>query len=314
MRHVKTIKKLTVSSIEALEFDLFICSSGYESRATYLTEKYNISSTTKVAFSFDDRIDQFNRSRNDHLFKEKGIQLITSNGDSGKDILNFLEKFDFSIKSKFNILIDYSSMTRVWYASILKFFKLLDVKEKEITLYFSYSPAMFNIPPDAIIPNINVGPITGYSNLSISNKPTSLIIGLGYEIDRAYGLTEYLDAETYLFYTSTNNNNLFSSLVEKNNEELIKSVSPENIFTYNLDDIEYTFFVLSNLCERLSKTKRIVLAPCGPKPFTVLCLLVSNILPNIDVWRISAGKKSIPIDRIPNGEIILFKMQLDVNK
>lgn len=310
MEKINTIKKINPKNVETISFDLFITSSGYESRAIYLIDKFKINSKKKLAFVFDDKIDLFSRAVNDKALENNGFEICQSNGDSGEKIIEILNSIKFEDDININILVDYSTMTRIWYATILLYFKSTLFSSKNISMYFSYTCAKFNSPPEEIIPSINVGPITGYNNLSISNKPTVLIIGLGYEKDRASGLTEYLDAETYLFYTSNLTNNNFSSLVVKNNEELIKSVSPENVFLYNIDDVENTFFVLLNLCEKLSETKRIVLAPCGPKPFTMLCLLTSQMLPNIDVWRISPGKKSVPIDRLPSGEIILFKTQL----
>ncbi len=308
MKRENYIKKIEVRTLGDITFDLFITSSGFESRATYLVQKININASKKIAFVFDDKLDKFNRKSNDKILLTKGFELIEANGDSGEKIIDKLKSLEFN--SSLNILVDYSSMTRIWYATILSFFNSTLFSDKDITLYFSYSCAQFVSPPDEIIPNINVGPITGYNNLSISNKPTILIIGLGYEIDRAYGLAEYLDAETYLFYTENFSDNSFSSLVEKNNEELIKSVSPENVFLYNIESIESTFFVLYNLCSRLIETNRIVLAPCGPKLFTMFCLITSHMLLNVDVWRISPGKKSIPLDRIPNGEILVFKTKL----
>jgi hypothetical protein len=44
--------------------------------------------------------------------------------------------------------------------------------------------------------------IEGFSFFSVPNKPSALIIGLGYEKNKAFGLTEYFDAETFLFYNS----------------------------------------------------------------------------------------------------------------
>ena len=123
MIHTKIINKLNPSSIEVIEFDLVICSSGYETRATFLIEKFKINSKRKVALLFDDKIDKFNRRRNDSIFKENGYELIQSNGDFGIEINKLLDDTILECKGNVSILIDYSSMTRIWYASILKYLK-----------------------------------------------------------------------------------------------------------------------------------------------------------------------------------------------
>jgi hypothetical protein len=307
MKLTSYISKVDPRSIISLEFDLIICSSGFETRATYLIQNFNLKGKHKIALLFDDRKDIFDREKNDNFFQGKGFELYNTNGDSGDEIFKILDSIEFKKDKDINILIDYSSMTRIWYASVLNYFYFKPLALKGVTIYFSYTGAKFNEPPDDSIPNLHVAPILGYSHLTISNKPTVLIIGLGYETDRAYGLTEYLDAETYLFYTSRKNNNPFSPIVEKNNADLIKSVPEERIFIYDIENSEYTFYTLYNLCERLSKSNRIILAPCGPKPFTILCLIIGHILPDVDVWRISAGKRSIPINRIPDENLIVLK-------
>lgn len=51
---------------------------------------------------------------------------------------------------------------------------------------------------------------------------------------------------------------------------------------------------------------RIVIASCGPKPFTLISMLTASVLPDIDVWRISGNKGFDNANREPDGEVLCF--------
>jgi len=302
-----SIKQITQEILENTKFDLVIVASGYEERATFLCTKLDLNCQNKVALSFDnyDQIDQ--RKINDHLFTSKGFSFIKSLGDSDISIIQKLKELSFEQKSEYNILVDYSSMTRVWYSAILNYFRWLDVnKNVKINIFFSYSIAEFTPPPENEIPNKHIGPIKGFYNISLPLKPTALIIGLGYERIRAFGLTEFLDAETMVFLTDSSQEK-FTKEVVKENEELLRIVSEDNIFRYSLNKMEHLHYVLNSLCEKLTEKFRIVIAPCGPKPFSLIALLNSILLKDLDVWRISPGTKGFPQNRTANGNIIVIK-------
>jgi hypothetical protein len=65
---------------------------------------------------------------------------------------------------------------------------------------------------------------------------------------------------------------------------------------------------LSSLIEDLSRNYRVIIAPCGPKPFTLVSLCLALMFENIDVWRISSGKQSVPIDKEAEGDVVAYKI------
>jgi hypothetical protein len=303
------IKQLSTEIFKILEFDLIIVASGYETRASYISTKFKPKGKEKIAFTFNNYDNIENRLKNDKLFSSLGYNLINSEGDSETTITKLLESIAFTNQTEFNILVDYSSMTRVWYATILDYFRYFESeKELIVNLYFVYSKANFVPPPKKEVPNRHIGPLKGFYRMSFPDKPTVLIIGLGYEKIRAFGLTEFLDAETILFYTDLSNQNKFSIEVEKNNEEMLRIVSEENIFKYSIDKLEHLNYILNSLCKKLCEKYRIVIAPCGPKPFTLIALINSILLSDLDVWRISPGIQGIPIDRTASGEVYILKL------
>lgn len=310
-----TIKTKQFFSIEGLpnSLDFFICSSGYESRAVHIFDQCKKRQIeNKICFAFKENIDEI-RIQNDVFFTENDFKTFTVDGNSSSEILNILAAF-FKIpftKKIYNIVVDYSCMTRLWYGEIINFFKKKAQIEVSFNLFFLYSLGEYIPPEENDIYNSYVAPIKGYSTLSVPERPTALIIGLGYEKNRAYSLKEYLDAEeVYLFIAENEDNELFIQSVYNENNLLIDQIGEENIFHYPIKDLAYTELVLKGLCESLLNNYRIVLAPCGPKPFTLLSFVTALKLSEIDVWRVSAGASAPIVDKKPTGEILCYLLQI----
>lgn len=289
------------------EFDLFIAVSGYEQRASAIAAK-GIKAKDRIVLAFEDNKDHPIRLINNDFFKAHGFKFISIKGNEDDVVIGLIDNYiRKQNKSSVNILIDYSSMTRILYGGIIKYFTSSASLNTNLKLYFSYSIAEYIDPPEIETDTFNFYPISSYCNLSLPTKATALIAGLGYEKKRVFGLREYFDAEAlYLFYTEES---LYTDIVKQKNQEVINSVSQGQIFPYILTDLVYTKMLLQDLCETLSKKFRVVIAPCGPKPFTFLSFLVSLNYPNIDVWRISAGDDDdAVVNRIPTGEVITAEL------
>ena len=313
---IKHTNSVEIGNVYSCDIDVFLCSAGYEERATNIAEhlKEKLPAIPfKYCIGFQEK-KVLSRNKNDFYFKNAGFEIIIGEGDSTgpiEAIFNNILNLDKD-KGEINVLVDYSCMTRIWYADILTFFNEIKI-DKKICIFFSYSYSKFTAAPLDVSNNIHVGPIKGFNSLSIPFKPTALIIGLGYEKNRAFGLTEYLDAETYVFYSDNGKGKEFAKEVEIVNSELLSRIEPKNLFRYPINDLRFTEFLLTSLCNDLKDKFRIILAPCGPKPFTLICLIVSLKFKTdfIDVWRISPGINAEPIDKTPDGEMNFYKVEYE---
>jgi hypothetical protein len=297
--------------LKAIPVDLLICASGYEDRCTYLASRLDLPRIPKkIALGFTNENEFSSRKMNDSFFTQNEFDIIMCDINSESEISSFLGKAIDLSKDYCTVLVDYSSMSRIWYSTILKFFYYNQVSECQIRLIFSYSVSAFLESPKEDTYNVHIGPINGYSNLTIPQMPTGLIIGLGYEKSRAMGLNEYFDGETYVFYTEGKDDNRYSREVEINNAQLLSQVKSENIFKYSIYDISTLYSRLYSLCRDLKNDYRIILASCGPKTFALASLLIATELEYIDVWRISAGKSALPVNKKAIGDLVLFEVVL----
>jgi len=302
--NVKYIKQIASDEIKKEKFDLIIVSSGYEARATYIASVINQNiKTKKYVFSFNDYKDVEIRKKNDDFFKKLDYTSINLGGNDSTIIIDIIDEFIKSTnENTLSILIDYSSMTRIWYGSIINYFKHTIIENKSVRVYFSYSCAQLHEPIEKEFKISHFSPIDGFCSLSIPSVPTALITGLGYETNKTFGLKEFFDAELlYLFYTEGNK---FTEFVFDKNRELLSKTHPRYKIPYNIRDILLTKTMLYDLCLSLKNDFRIIIAPCGPKIFTLISFFVASEIDSVDVWRISSDDIDVHAKREPNGEII----------
>jgi hypothetical protein len=305
------ISQAKFAEIKNDQFDLIIAASGFEKRAAFQIPQISDSQAQKIALAFNNEKDDNNRLNNDAIFRAHGFTLIEADGSNLE--IEFLRSI-FRMtptKRRINVYVDYSCMTRNWYAQILLFAtKFLDVEKANF--FFGYSVAEYEYVAKEEKLNEIVEPIFGFCKLSIPSKPTALVICLGNEISRVYGLREFFDATTYLFYSDTKFGNKFSYEVEDVNYDILASTPNEHIFKYPLEDLVYTSFLIESLCRSLNENYRVILAPCGPKTFTLLSLINSlKLNTEIEVWRISPGKSLQKLDRAPNGQVLLLNVCIE---
>ncbi len=286
------------------DYDLFIGVAGDEPRS------YHLAITTDLA----------QKAKDKYVIPYKGE--TTKPNDYPADIIwikeaakienpiwGIVENYLLGDRITLSVIVDYSSMSRLYYGSFLR--SCYEYKgNTKINLCFIYNIAK-PIPP-LCSQLFHFEPMPGYSQLRLPQNPTALIIGLGYEEGRAYSLKDYFDAEeVYIFRTDQNSSAEYYDLVTHNNERLLRSLynqGKRNIFEYSLENIAYTHKMLSDLCQELSDKYRIVIAPCGPKPFTLISLLVSLRLENVDVWRIHNIDKIAEKEGSENNIVTMVEM------
>ena len=295
------------SILSDLEFDIFVGASGYETRAAYaLLQLDSKRIPLKMAFGFTDR-KAAQREDNDRAFQRAGVRLIPADGDSVQVVRDSVrQQLEECGRERVRLFVDYSSMTRTWYAGLIEAVAGVQNKNR-VECLFSYSPAQFTQPLDTS-PNSHVGPIPGFCSLDVPEKPSALVIGLGYERERALGLLDYVDpAVSFAFYTDPALDQHYRDTVLANNSALLSRLPKERIYRHPLADLQRTGGLLLSLYSGLCDDYRVILAPLGVKPFSLLCLLLATRFPELDVWRVTPGSKAPPQDRKPLGPLLLFE-------
>lgn len=295
--------------VQGEEFDFFLTASGYEVRSTYLSDNIQINAKQKIALGFDEMKNSPVRKRNDKFFIDRGFEIVVLPVNDSQKLTELIDSLCKGKKDeKLRFLIDYSCMSKIWYAAIIKYFIENESIISNLELYFSYTPAIFSEPKN-IKPNRKLSGPTGLLKANRATvKPSALVMGLGYEKYVGESLFNNLNYDTlYVFYSNPAFDNRYVSKVMENNKKVLDALLPERVFSYPIEDLEKTDSVLTSLCLELRLTYHVALLPVGPKPFTLSCLLLAARYPDIEVWDVKAVKEGGLYDRIPLGEPLVCK-------
>ncbi len=304
MMHINKIGQPTLENIKQTEYDLIVCASGYESRASHLASQLKSKNSRRIVFGFEEHSNTPTRKVNDARFSELEFEpRMLSEKDSLEAKREYLELLSLLGDRESKILIDISSMTRAWYGGFVQ--ALWTARDlKTITTTFAYVPAAYSRPPN-YPPNEVVKPVLGFRGLEPANKPTALVIGLGQDPDRALGIKEELDpALTVLFHANPGTDRRYDKAVASANKGLFELVPQEYQLPYPIQDTTFTFAILESLCRGLLRDFRVVLTSFGPKIFGLICFLMAARYEGISVWRVSAGSRNIVIDHRPGKSVI----------
>jgi hypothetical protein len=293
-------------------YDLIVAASGYETRARFVAENIGAQGTnvcTCLALAFAEHRSEGVRPENDAVFQSLGYKLVLCRGRSDEDVAlvvaDALEKLNGVPEPK--ILVDISSMTRAWYGAIVRCLISLRLSSKVI-VHFAYTSAEYVAPPNEYPPNRIVGPVAGFTGNTLPTRPTALILGLGYDKDRAIGLKDHLDPQlTILFYADPAGDSRYVPEVLSVNSSLLCEVGDECVFSYSFFEGTGAFRLLESVTNGLTHDWRVVLCSLGPKIFGLYCFLVASLSKDISIWRVTADFHEVPFDHKPTGTPILLQ-------
>lgn len=308
--NISSVEELPFSAL-ASDYNLVIAASGYESRARFVAEAlgFSVPGAIRIALAFAEHSGACARPQNDEKFRELGYALVICHGGVDNEvILSLASAFDrFKDNTTIKILIDISSMTRSWYGAVVRCLGSFDCNATLI-VHFTYTPACFVAPPSEYPPNRVVSPVVGFTGNTLPDKPTALLLGLGYDKDRAIGLKDHLDPQlTVLFYADPASDPRYVPHVLSVNRDLIEEVGEDCVFKYSFTDCASTFRFIESITGGLSHEWRVVLCSLGPKIFGLCCFLVASIQRDISIWRVSADSHEIPFDHKPCGTPTLLQ-------
>lgn len=305
-------KQISPDNLITTNYDLFILVAGYENRSVYIPLHYKeIKADIKVALAFEEKSNESQRKSNDTFLQNQGFRFIPVSGEGNLDIEPlFDEIFRKSEKDHIHVLIDYSSMTKVWYSSLINYLIGNSKTCSFITVHFTYTPANYSEPKKA-------SPVKYNNKISYPSRKetdlsrqTALIIGLGLDKAKPELLKKSLaPALTMLLYADPSNEVKYVEKVFKNNQDIIEQTEVRNLISFPLFNMDLTNEILTDLCLKLREKYNVVIAPVGPKVLSLLALLLSSRYPDISVIRVSSGSNAPVFDRLAFGLPLVYSVE-----
>jgi hypothetical protein len=290
------------------DYDIFIATIGYETRATYIHKQ--LADRVKLVVSAPlTRTQSLSFEKNERYFSRKGEVL------SGED--SYLEELREIIHRSLHlrrlisssepppvrICVDISSMNRQRLADTVR--SLHVDSEVPVDVDWLYAPAKFSPRLIGSGPVQFNDAISGFEGWADPVWPLHAIVGLGLEGSLVLGVLDDLEpAETWIF-EPTGLQDAYDRRIERLNSDVFDVTPVEHRFSYDVTQPFTSFLKLSALIDELTVSeRRVVLIPLGPKIFALMCMLVgAGNRADVSVWRLSTASEP-PVDRIATGHIL----------
>lgn len=292
---LQKLENYYISNDEEISCDLLIIYDCQEPRSSNILKKISFSET-KLFIIKDTEASQ-NTLRSSTKLEYKILD-STSYSDAIKSELSRVSK-------PYKIILDISCLPRAVMAEILSIISNIESGHK-IEVITLYSLAEFTPPNASSFANESIEPVhkdfAGWS--TPETKPTSLILGLGYEPNKAEGASEYFEPCDQWVFIPSSPIPEFLGQVNKNNENLIRKTDEDRKIEYNVTDPEITYGQIELVISSLIRTSNPVLLPFGPKIFFFLCLVQCLTHPELGVWRVTGVEDRISHDVYASAHII----------
>src|SRR5205807_9057097 len=127
-----SVTDIDFSSVCESHYDLGLFASGYEKRCTHIARSIRLSNIKELlVLGFAEVDDNTQRRENDAYFRAgRKFSYATSSGNDDSIVYKYL--CAASVPESVTVLIDYSSMSKIWCAAILNWARYSEAEEIKI--------------------------------------------------------------------------------------------------------------------------------------------------------------------------------------
>jgi len=288
-------------------YSVVLATCGYERRSSYLARIIAAPKLGLALIHDENRVASFDD--NFGIYRDRGW--LTDK----LDVL--LDRASAALKgAKPSMAIDISSMPRSVMAAVVEW--IIQKTDVDVDIDFLYCPADFAMSAAAAsrVEQLTAGPIDDYFSGAIRppTLPIALIMGLGLERYRGLGMVELLEPSRTWAFVAQGEDSRFAQVAMQVHDQLLNARNSK-VVTYDVYSLASTYQALESLCFGLGPRHRIVLAPSGPKIFSLASMLVAATRSPFRpaVWRVGSAGSATPADVIESGEVIASRVRLTSN-
>lgn len=307
------LEDTSLNRIARSGYDLVVFACGYERRARSFPERLGRKPGAEVlVFGFSDLSGEGDRAENEAYFTSAWTSArvpIDSSDDMPiyDAVASVLRVPDTGVR----ILVDYSSMPRLWYAGILNWARFGDhAGNVEIDFVYSVGDHKAEISPMVIddvmcIPGCEGGPVPLSKAVAV--------FGLGFDGLPPLCVLDRMEPDLiYAFLAAPAAFPDYPARARKANKTLIEDHALVTL-ELPLGSVETTFRMLAELIEPYRKEADISLVPMGPKPHVLAAILLALRYEEVACLRVT-GRRKVVENVDTNGDLVCTKVQFRPNR
>ncbi|WP_255211875.1 hypothetical protein [Vibrio sp. V09_P4A23P171] len=279
------VDDLSIGELSQSKYDIALFSCGYEERCIDVATRLNNDNIENViVLAFDQHKEDSVRVDSLNYFAENwsNFQLLEISQREISSIQKKLSEIIGSLHRKeIKILIDYTSMSRAWYAAVLNY--LVNFCEVKVTVDLTYATAVYkNLDLNVELGELRV--IPGCEGISLTKRHNAAIFMLGFD---RYGPQR--------LYNLLNPNKCFgimaapaasydyeNTCLEKNKDFISHYLGGEDkLIKLPINSIATCYDNMSQMLSPLRSEYNVSIIPFGPKPHILTAILCSFNYPNV---------------------------------
>ncbi len=311
MNRVDLVGDVEVGLFQNSVYDLAIFASGHEERASHVSTLLSRDQVKCVCvFGFDSGMHEGARLSNDAYFrKEWGEEPLVFSNRAESGIYSVLSKY-LAHKSRVRVLVDYSSMTRFWYAAILNWLRYNETFESiEIDLVYCAGEYVSDIPALEIDSILS---IPGCEGNTASAGPSVTLLGLGFDSRSVQCVIDDLEPDIVKpFIAAGTARGEYIKKVKAANADLLQRCG--SVLELPLQSVATTLTCLGEVIIPYCSGFNVSIVPLGPKPHVLASILLAMKFPQVTALHVS-GMRSPPWNAKPTSQITCTRVSFKNGK
>ena len=312
-RNIDLISDESFSHLTETHYDVAVFASGSNPRCTYIArhlERERINCC--VILGFDNELQDAQRQQNDEYYLGYWSHTQIALGpDDVAPIYESLEQLKVNAQGTLRVLVDYSSMSRMWYAGILNWARYASWP-KDIEIDFVYAVGSYK---KEFLPFVigDVVAIPGCEASPVSYPSSVAVFGLGFDGLAALCILDILEPNVvYAYLSEPTAFEEYVTTAREHNKELIEQHAVATI-SLPLARVETTFRYLTELISTHRSKAGITLVPMGPKPHVLAAILVGMRFEDVQCLHVGGRRQST--ERVgPTGAVVATRVRLKLQQ
>ncbi len=205
------------------------------------------------------------------------------------------------------IFVDYSSMSKIWYAAILSWARYLP--DGAVSIDFGYATGRPTIPyRHSAIRSIEA--IPGFEATTGSDAGV-LVLGLGFDRFMTASVVDQMEPDkVVVFLADPSTDPKYVAYAKRVHASVLgQTVDADDVVAMPLLSVEESFRLLAEVVLPYTDRARVTIVPLGPKTHVLAALLVSMRFPHVGCLRVSTATTTRRSE--PTHEISIARVFLD---
>lgn len=307
-RDIYRIADVDFEEVRETQYDAALFASGSEPRCTHVPQQIERNRIRlPVVIGYDHDLDDERRSRHDQYYMgDWQSEALLQGPHDGKGVYECLRNVRPCPGRSLRVLVDYSSMARLWYSAVLNW-AVYTQCESDIVVDFVYAVGKHKQEvPQLVISQILA--IPGCEESPVSFRSSVVVFGLGFDGPAALCVLDKLEPhEVYAYMASPAAYADYPERTKRHNSELIKRHASATL-ELPLTRVEYVFRALTELISPHRGSAAVLLVPMGPKPHVLAAILLAMRFRGVSCLDV-IGRRERPERVGTTGEVVATRVE-----